>query len=146
MPTIKPRFTITLTPETYRVFDAFTSLAGVTKSDFIEMALQPAIPQLEKLSVVMQQAKRASPEGLQLTGLKLQQLLNVAASAQSTLGGAVDLFVGPDSPPSNRGSQKLAQTPKKATQRPQKAKAPPSALPSSSGRVVKLSRRPRGEL
>lgn len=145
MPTLKPRFTITLSSETYRVLDAFTSLSGVTKSDFIEQALQPAIPQLEKLSVVMQQAKRATPEGLQLTGLKLQQLLQVAAGAQTSLGAAVDLFAGPDSPPSNRGSQKPAQTPQKATQRPQKAKTP-SALPSSSGRVVKLSRRPRGEL
>lgn len=118
MPTKKPRITVSLDRDVYRVLLAFSEVSGQPMSQFISRVMAENSPTLEKLTVLLQSAKRAQPQAMAAIGARTKKLLGVAESAQKLVNSGVDLFwdepsggrtaaaAGPLAPPSpNRGGQ-----------------------------------------
>ena len=115
MPTLRPRLTITLTPEIDRALTAFSKGTGQSRSSFILEILTASLPALENLALVVQRAKAAKPEALaaiQKQGARMQtQMEALAALALQS----VDLFAqASQKPPSGRspaGGRRLPENP-----------------------------------
>jgi predicted DNA-binding protein len=132
MPTNKPRMTITLEPKVYAALKAFSDGTGQPMSQFITQVMEQALPALERLALIVQQAKRAKPEAMDQIRANLTKIDRVAHRAYGSMETAFDLFAeppaaaatrhrrarrpaaesapGPVSPPiSNRGGQKPSE-------------------------------------
>lgn len=132
MPTAKPRITLTLTEHQHDLLSRLSALQGVSMSSIVVDFLDSVVPVLERVAVVLQQAKDA-PESVK------KQLRETAEQAErdmlpfaSEMMGQLDMLVGL----AGAGSQPQAA---RATAKP---KASAKVQPPSTNRGV---RNPQGK-
>lgn len=94
MATTKPRITITLTEVQHRLLNRLSELQGVSMSSIVVDFLDSVVPVLERVAVVLQQAKDA-PESVK------KQIRDTAEQAErdmvpfaSEMMGQLDMLVG----------------------------------------------------
>ena len=111
MPTDRPRLTITLTPEIDRALTDFSRLTGESKSAFIVQVLAEAVPHLDRMAVVMQQASKLHGDAYKATRYKLAQYADaVTVQAASTMRNA-DLFLDMSAAAMAQGERADASSP-----------------------------------
>ncbi len=93
MPTERPRLTITLTPEIDRALTDFSRLTGESKSAFIVQVLAEAVPHLDRMTVLMQQANKLHGEAYQATRIKLSEYADAVTLQASSILKNADLFL-----------------------------------------------------
>lgn len=125
MATNKPRMTITLEPKVYAALKAFSDGTGQPMSQFITQVMDQALPALERLALIVQQAKRAQPEALEQIKANLSKIDRVAHRSLGSIETAFDLFAEP--PPA------LARA-RRSTRRPAAESAPSASCPPISNR------------
>ena len=85
MPTAKPRITITLEPHTHEVLTRLSAAGGQSMSSIVADYVALAVPSLERLVVVLEQARQAPQEAQSGLAAALEraerQLLPALASA-----------------------------------------------------------------
>lgn len=93
MPTIKPRFTITLKPETFQLISAAAAEQGISKSELIAEFLEMAREPLERMVTLLRAAKAAPADARAdlLRGLEMAER-GLVPLAQSAIGQA-DLLI-----------------------------------------------------
>jgi len=95
MPTVRPRLSITLTEPLHLVLSRFADLTDQSMSSLIVQFLDHAAPQLERITVMLQAAKDATPEALAQVKRTLDQAEAVLQSHQGALMTSMDLFTRP---------------------------------------------------
>lgn len=115
MPTARPRLSVTLTPAIDRALSGFCETLGISRSAFIVSTLETALPQLERMALLVQQLKQASPEALAVVGARMGGLEAQLQAIMASTNAPLDLFELPS------GS---------AGQKPQRAASP---LPVNKG-------------
>lgn len=158
MPTVRPRLSITLTEPLHLVLSRFADLTDQSMSSLIVQFLDHAAPQLERITVMLQAAKDATPEALAQVKRTLDQAEAVLQSHQGALMTSMDLFTRPlmknapealpsalnaaPGPVAGRTRAKLSAKPAVNPPSPNRGgsstKSTPSPTPKKSSKVVQL--------
>jgi len=93
MPTERPRLTITLTPDIDRALTDFSRLTGESKSAFIVQVLGEAVPHLQRMTVVIQQAKQLHGEAYQAARVSLSKYADAVMHQAEGVLKSSDLFL-----------------------------------------------------
>jgi predicted DNA-binding protein len=150
MPTVKPRFTITLEEPQYRALDALARVSGQSKSNILQTVLEQATPMMEKMALAVQMAQRSSEASQQDLARRLHRFAAAAERGTAKLGADADLFLGQPEPAGEAHPRSRPQGGSGAARR-QGAGSVAGKIPPLSNRggqksvpgskVVKLSRR-----
>lgn len=95
MATTRPRTTITLTEPVHAVLSRFSELTDQSMSSVILQFLEQAAPQLERITVMLQAAKDATPEAVAEVRRTLDRAEAVLQSHQGAIMTTLDLFTAP---------------------------------------------------
>lgn len=87
MPTLKPRISITLDPESIAVLDRFASLAKQPRASFISAMITAAVPEFARAADVMELALDA-PKGVQR--YMVQNMSNATVDAMGFLDNVIN--------------------------------------------------------
>lgn len=86
MPTLKPRISITLDPESIAVLDRFAALAKQPRASFISAMITAAVPEFARAADVMELALDA-PKGVQR--YMVESMSNATTDAMGMLDGVI---------------------------------------------------------
>ena len=139
MPTAKPRITITLEPRNHEILSRLSAAGGESMSSLVSQFLELALPSMERLVVVLEQA-RAAPEearaglaaAIERADRTLLPALTAAVDQRDMFLDSLDVAGRPPGPAAQRPDQ-AAAPPRKA----QKRGSTPVPVTRGSGRTDK---------
>lgn len=93
MPTTKPRITITLEPRTHEVLTRLSVAGGESMSALIGQLVELAVPSMERLVVVLENAKTAPEEAKKGLQAAIERAERQLLPAAQTMIDQADLFL-----------------------------------------------------
>jgi hypothetical protein len=129
MPTIKPRFTVTLTEQEIAVLDRFAAASGQPRATIAAELLSTAIPELEKAAELMEIAI-AAPRKVR------QRLVDDLANATADAMGMLEPYQAVYRRAISKAQGELP------LDQPKRRKAPPKAAVRSPGGDTKAKGKP----
>lgn len=136
MPTARPRLSITLTEPLHNVLSRFAQLTDQSISSLVVQFLEQSAPQLERIAVMLQAAKDATPEALAQVKRTLDQAEAVLQSHQGAIMTSMDMFTRPL-------TENVSQAPPKGSTGPSKGRAGAGAA-VPPGRTAKMAGKAAG--
>lgn len=129
MPTAKPRITITLDENKHRLLSKLSELQGVSMSSIVVDFLDSVVPVLERVAVVLQNAKDAPQSVKDELRKSAEQAENDFLPHAADVMGQLDLLVTMAATGSQPKAAPVAASPSKAAKK---------AGPPSSNRGVRI--------